>query len=73
MPMTPAELLRRARTTAGLTQRELARCARTAQSVVARIEQGLTSPSWDTLSRLLAAAGFELRTELDLRVAVPVS
>ncbi len=65
--MTPAELLRRARTTAGLTQRELARRARTAQSVVARIEQGLTSPSWDTLSRLLAAAGFELRTELDLR------
>ncbi len=67
MRTTPANLLRRARTTAGLTQRQLARRARTAQSVIARIERGLTSPSWDTLSRLLAAAGFELRTELDLR------
>ncbi len=67
MRPTPADLLRHARTTAGLTQRQLARRARTAQSVVARIERGLTSPSWDTLARLLAAAGFELHAELDLR------
>jgi len=50
-----------------LSQRDLARRARTAQSVVARIERGLTSPSWDTLSRLLAAAGFDLRSDLALR------
>jgi transcriptional regulator with XRE-family HTH domain len=67
MPPTAAELVRRARTTARLTQRQLARRARTAQSVVARVERGLTSPSWDTLTRLLAAAGFELHADLELR------
>jgi len=63
----PAPLLRDARARAGITQRTLARRACTAQSVVARIERGLTSPSWDTLQRLLAAAGFELRARLDAR------
>lgn len=58
-------LLREARTRAGLSQRELARRAHTAQSVVARIERGLTSPSWATLSRLLSAAGFDLRTGIE--------
>ena|SRR5437899_1912082 len=65
----PAALLREARRRAGLSQRQLARRARTAQSVVARIERGLTSPSWDTLARLLAAAGFELHSELAPRAA----
>jgi transcriptional regulator with XRE-family HTH domain len=65
----PATLVRRARATAGLTQRALARRARTAQSVVARIERGRTSPSWDTLARLLAAAGFDLYAELAPRPA----
>ena len=69
MRSTPATLLRRALQTAGLTQRALARRAGTAQSVVARIERGQTSPSWETLSRLLGAAGFELRTELGRRPA----
>ncbi len=59
-----ARLLREARARAGLTQRELARRAGTAQSVVARIEQGRSDPSTATLTRLLAAAGFELRAEL---------
>lgn len=61
---SPAQLLHEARTRAGLSQRTLARRARTAQSAVARIEAGATSPSWDTLQRLLSAAGFELRAEL---------
>ncbi len=52
---------------AGLSQRELAHRARTAQSVVARIESGDTSPSWDTLTRLLRAAGFDLRPALEVR------
>lgn len=47
-----------------MTQRELARRAKTAQSVVARIELSETSPSWATLTRLLKAAGFELTTAL---------
>ena len=62
--LTAAELVRNARVRARLTQRELARRARTAQSVVARIESGDTSPSWDTLVRLLKAAGFELDVTL---------
>jgi len=60
----PAALLREARRRAGLSQRQLAHRARTAQSVVARIERGQTSPSWDTLTRLLAAAGFAIHSEL---------
>lgn len=67
-----AALVRLARRRAGLTQRELARRAGTAQSVVARIESGRTSPAADTLARLLAAAGFEARTEL-APLAVPGS
>lgn len=59
-----AGLLREARKRAGLTQRELARRAGTAQSVVARIERGVTSPSLGTLARLAAAAGFDLLTSL---------
>lgn len=59
-----AGLLLDARTKAGLSQRELARRANTAQSVVARIEGGQTSPSWDTLNGLLGAAGFGVETKL---------
>lgn len=59
-----ATLLREARTRAGFTQRQLAERANTAQSVVARIETGATSPSWETLSRLLEAAGFALDADV---------
>ncbi len=65
-----AELLRDARARSGLSQRELARRADTSQSVVARIERGHTQPSGETLTRLLGAAGFEIRAELGVR-AVP--
>jgi hypothetical protein len=67
--MDAALLLREARSRAGLTQRELARRAGTSQSVVARIEADQTRPGTDTLTRLLAAAGFELRAGL---VPLPV-
>ena len=53
-------VLLEARARAGLSQRALARRAGTAQSVVARIELGTTSPTTQTLGRLLDAAGFEL-------------
>jgi len=58
-------LLRRARVAAGLSQRELARRAETAQSVVSRVESGRTDPSTGTLRALLAAAGMELRVDLE--------
>ena len=64
MASAPSLILRTARTRAGLSQRELARRAGSVQSVVARIERGQVSPSWDTLSRLLAAAGFDLGAQV---------
>ena len=65
-----AEILLQARTRAGLSQRALARRAGTAQSVIARIEQGRTSPTWETLQRLLAALGWEVNAQLEPRVVV---
>ena len=71
MPLpTAATLLHEARTRAGLSQRALARRAGTTQSVVARIEGGQTSPTWQTLDRLLEAAGVELNAQLEPRVVV---
>jgi len=60
-----SELVRAARLGAQYSQRELARRARTAQSVVARIELGETSPSWDTLMRLMRASGHRLRATIE--------
>src|SRR6266508_4252595 len=67
---TAATLLRQARTRAGLSQRALAKRAGTSQSVIARIEAGLTSPTWDTLERLLAAANYEVSAQVEPRVVV---
>lgn len=61
---TPADLLRAARKRAGVSQRSLADRAGTSQSVIARIELGDTSPTWETMSRLVTAAGFELEPRL---------
>ncbi|MCZ6915719.1 MAG: helix-turn-helix transcriptional regulator [Gemmatimonadetes bacterium] len=63
-------LLRTARTRAALSQRKLASRAGTSQSVVARIELGVTDPRWETLSKLLAAAGFDLDAKLSVRAAI---
>lgn len=70
-PSGAAELLSTARARSGMSQRELARKARTAQSVVARIELGETSPSLATLSRLLKAAGFVLSAGLRMIAVDP--
>lgn len=66
---TASRLLIEARHRAGLTQRALARRARTAQSVVARIESGTANPSWQTLERLLRGAGFGLSAILVPRLS----
>jgi transcriptional regulator with XRE-family HTH domain len=66
--MSAASILRNARARSGLSQRRLAALSNTTQSVVARIESGAVSPGIDTLTNLLAAAGFEL--EMSARVAV---
>lgn len=67
---SPAALLRSARGRAGLSQRDLARKARTAQSVVARIELGETSPTWETLTRLLRASGHTLLAGIEKKPVV---
>jgi transcriptional regulator with XRE-family HTH domain len=54
-----ADQVRRARVAAGLSQRELAERAGMPQSTVARIETERLNPRWDTVVRLLDAAGFE--------------
>ena len=59
-------LVRRARREAGLSQAELAQRANTSQAAVSAYESGKRSPSVDTLTRLLTAAGFELRMRLSL-------
>jgi transcriptional regulator with XRE-family HTH domain len=53
-----------ARHKAGLTQQELAGRATTSQAAISAYESGRRSPSVDTLARILAAAGFELRMRL---------
>ncbi|HTO89020.1 MAG TPA: helix-turn-helix transcriptional regulator [Thermoanaerobaculia bacterium] len=58
--MTAASILRDARRRAGLSQRGLGRRAGVPQATVARIEEGRTSPRFETLDRLLAACGFDL-------------
>jgi transcriptional regulator with XRE-family HTH domain len=64
-PMTPAELLRRARQERRLDQAQLARRAGTTQAYVSRVERGVVSPSMETLNRLLNAMGMRLRARLE--------
>jgi transcriptional regulator with XRE-family HTH domain len=57
-------LIQIARLRAGMSQMDLARAARTSQPAISAYESGKRSPSVETLTRLLAAAGFELRMQL---------
>jgi len=54
------DLVREARRRSGLTQRELAVKAGTTQSAVARLESGRTTPSFDTVLRLVRLCGLDL-------------
>ena len=53
-----------ARRKAGMTQAELAARAATSQAAISAYESGRRSPSVETLSRVLQAAGFDLRMRL---------
>ncbi len=64
MTIDPASILRDVRARTALSQRALAERAHTSQSVVARIELGETSPTWETLTRLVGAAGFALDPQI---------
>lgn len=58
--MTAAELLKRARRRAGLSQHALAQRAGTSREKVSAYEHGRTSPTVATAERLLAATGHHL-------------
>jgi transcriptional regulator with XRE-family HTH domain len=68
--MEAAEMLRRARREAGLTQRELAARAGTSQAAIAAVETGRKQPSVATLSRWLdvAGAGLALQPAEEIRL-----
>ena len=57
-------LILKARQHASLTQRDLAERVGTSQSAIAKLEQGHTNPTIDTLSRCAAAAGYALHIDL---------
>jgi transcriptional regulator with XRE-family HTH domain len=54
------DLVREARKRAALTQRELAGRAGTTQSAIARLETGHSTPSFDTVLRLVRLCGLDL-------------
>lgn len=57
-------LIRLARHDAGLSQRELARRAGTSQATLSAYEAGRKSPSFETLVRVVRAAGQDLRVQV---------
>jgi len=61
MVMEVGELIRRTRRKHRVSQRSLAIRAGTDQAAISRIERGDVSPSVETVERLLAAMGEELR------------
>ena len=58
-----AELLKRVRTDAGLTQAELARRLGTTQTAIARLERWDANPRLATLDRAMRATGHRLQLE----------
>jgi transcriptional regulator with XRE-family HTH domain len=61
------DLVREARRRAALSQRELAERAGTTQSAIARLETGRSTPSFDTVLRLVRLCGFDLDIMLAVR------
>src|SRR3984957_11428360 len=58
--MRGADLIREARTRAGLTQDELSELSKRPRSLIARWEQGTVSPSIDNFLQIIEACGYEL-------------
>lgn len=63
-----AMTLRRVRTRAGLSLRQLARRAGTSHSTLAAYESGRVTPGVETIDRIVRAAGFALDLEVSPRV-----
>lgn len=58
--MDAATIVKRIRTSSGITRKELAELAQLSPSTVGRIESGTLDPTWGTLSRILESSGFRL-------------
>lgn len=67
--MDAGRTIRRARSRAGLSLRQLAALAATSHATIAAYEQGHKVPRVDTLARICRAAGFALDVDLDPRPA----
>jgi transcriptional regulator with XRE-family HTH domain len=52
--------LRELRLAAGMTQRELARAARSSQRAISHYEQGLRQPKWESVQALADALGTDV-------------
>lgn len=63
--MTAATIIERARQSAQLSQRELARRAGTSGATIAAYESGAKVPRFDTLERLLRSCGVGFEIELE--------
>lgn len=63
--MDTGELIRRSRKRHGLSQRRLALRAGTDQAAISRIERGETSPTIETLERLMEAMGERLSLDAE--------
>ncbi len=68
MEVNAAQVIRSARSRAGLTLRELAARAGTSHSAIAAYESSAKSPSASTVDRIVEAAGFALDRELNPRM-----
>jgi transcriptional regulator with XRE-family HTH domain len=66
-PDSAAATLRRVRTRAGLSLRQLARRAGTSHSTLAAYEAGRVTPGVETIERIVRAAGFALDLEVSPR------
>jgi transcriptional regulator with XRE-family HTH domain len=64
---TPGQLLREVRERHGVSQKQLAMRASTTQSAISRIERDKTSPSVETLRRLLFLLGEDLTLSAEKR------
>lgn len=65
--MDSARIIRLARERAGLSKRELARLAGTSPAAIVKYESGQTSPTVDTLNRIVSATGSSLEIKTSLR------
>lgn len=63
-PTLASGLIRLARSKAGLTQAKLGEAAGVDQQAISAYETGRREPTLPTLTRILAAAGFEMRIQL---------